>query len=175
MVVKMIFDGYGMEKYYQSHMESTAYFSRLVNYIVPQQNENETKLGLYPHTDKSFLTILHQNDVNGLEIQTKNGEWVDVDLSSFSNFLVMAGEGIMGWSNNRIDACDHRVTINSKEKRLSIGLFSYVKGIIKVPEEFVDEEHPLMYKPLDHIGLVHFFGSPEGHKQHRTLKAYSGL
>ncbi|KDP37380.1 hypothetical protein JCGZ_06834 [Jatropha curcas] len=175
MAVKMIFDGYGMEKNYQSHMELTTYFSRLVNYIIPQLNENETKLGLYPHTDKSFLTILHQNDVNGLEIQTKNGEWVDVDLSSSSNFLVMAGEGIMGWSNNRIDACDHRVTINRKEKRLSIGLFSYVKGIIKVPEEFVDEEHPLMYKPFDHIGLVHFFGTPEGHKQHRTLKAYSGL
>ncbi|XP_037491295.1 2-oxoglutarate-dependent dioxygenase AOP3 [Jatropha curcas] len=140
--------------------------------------ERTIKLGLYPASYGQkfpYHTILHQNDVNGWEIQTKNGEWVDVDLSSSSKFLVMAGEGIMGWSNNRIDACDHRVTINRKEKRLSIGLFSYVKGIIKVPEEFVDEEHPLMYKPFDHIGLVHFFGTPEVHKQHRTLKAYSGL
>ncbi|XP_037491297.1 probable 2-oxoglutarate-dependent dioxygenase AOP1 [Jatropha curcas] len=169
MVVKMIFDGYGMEKYYESHMESTTYFSRFLNYIVPQ--ENETKQGLHPHMDKSFLTILHQNDVSALQIKPKNGEWLDVHLAS-SDFLVLAGEGIMGWSNDRIDGCDHRVTIKSKEKRLSVGLFSFVKGIMQVPEEFVDDDHPLMYKPFDHIGLLHFFGTPEGHKQHHSLKAY---
>ncbi|KDP37370.1 hypothetical protein JCGZ_06824 [Jatropha curcas] len=174
MVVKMIFDGYGMEKYYESHMESTTYFSRFLNYIVPQENENETKQGLHPHMDKSFLTMLHQNDVSGLQIKPKNGEWLDVHLAS-SDFLVLAGEGIMGWSNDRIDGCDHRVTIKSKEKRFSVGLFSFDKGIMQVPKEFVDDDHPLMYKPFDHIGLLHFFGTPEGYKQHHSLKAYTGL
>ncbi|KDP24591.1 hypothetical protein JCGZ_25507 [Jatropha curcas] len=173
MVMKMILNGYGIEKYYEPHMESTTYSLRFINY---NPEENETNMFMVPHKDKSFLTILHQNDINGLEIKPKNGQWINVDLAP-SNFIVIAGEGIMGWSNDRIDACEHRVRMESREKRRTVGLFSYIKGITHVPQEFVDDDHPLMYKPFDHIGLLYFLASPEGHSTSlsHTMKAYAGL
>ncbi|XP_037491298.1 probable 2-oxoglutarate-dependent dioxygenase AOP1 [Jatropha curcas] len=140
---------------------------------------------MWPNGNNNFCKIVHSYTKTVEELHKmvvkmifdgygENGEWLDVHLAS-SDFLVLAGEGIMGWSNDRIDGCDHRVTIKSKEKRFSVGLFSFDKGIMQVPKEFVDDDHPLMYKPFDHIGLLHFFGTPEGYKQHHSLKAYTGL
>lgn len=68
------------------------------------------------------------------------------------------------------------MTMKFKETRYSLGLFSFIKGIIQVPEELIDEEeHPLKYKPFDHVGMLHFFATAEGRYHQRTLKAYCGL
>jgi len=86
----MVFDGYGVEqKHCDSLLESTKYMLRSFKYRVPQKDENN--LGLHAHTDTSFFTILHQNNVNGLQVKLKNGEWIDVDPSPFM-FLILAGD-----------------------------------------------------------------------------------
>ena len=54
------------------------------------------------------------------------------------------------WSNERIKACIHRVLLAENfETRYSLWLFSHNNKTICVPEELVDEEHPLHYKPLN--------------------------
>ena len=92
IVTRMVFENYGVEKYYDSHMEDTIYRPRLHKYR--EVDDKETKLGLPVHTDKSFTTILHQNHVLGLEIQTKDGQWIGFD-SSPSSFLFLAGDAFM--------------------------------------------------------------------------------
>lgn len=59
--------------------------------------------------------------------------------------------------------------------RYSLALFSFSDGIVQVPEELVDEQHPLKYKPFEHLGLLRFFGSDEGYKSQCPIKAYAGL
>lgn len=95
----MIFDSYGVSKYHDSHIEPIYYLLRVMKYREPRIEE--TKLGFYPHTDKSFTTLLYQNQINGLEVETKNGEWIDVKLSP-SSFAVIAGDAIMV-SENTLD------------------------------------------------------------------------
>ncbi|KAM7483698.1 hypothetical protein LguiB_008281 [Lonicera macranthoides] len=92
MVMTMVSESYGIEKYYESLLRSTSYLLRLIKYRGPK--EKERNVGIVPHTDKSFMSILHQRQVKGLEIKTKDGEWILVDPSP-SSFIVMAGDACM--------------------------------------------------------------------------------
>ena len=88
MVVRMVLESYGIEN--GSHIESASFLVRLLKSRVPKMNE--TNKAFPSHCDKSFISILHQNKVNGLEIQTKDGKWISHEPPSLQVFLVMAGE-----------------------------------------------------------------------------------
>ncbi|KAL6285806.1 hypothetical protein ACE6H2_010196 [Prunus campanulata] len=146
IIRRMILESLGLEKYLEEHLNSTDYLLRVMKYKAPQTNE--TKLGIPPHTDKNIVTILHQNQVDGLEVQSKDGKWINVKPSSDS-FIALIGESFHAWTNGRLHSPIHRVTMNGNEARYSTGLFSAPKEgyIIKAPDEVVDEEHPLLFKP----------------------------
>lgn len=93
MVVRMMFESYGLMKYYEEYIGSTNYLLRLLSHKAPEQVEPQ--LGFVSHTDKSFTTVLHQNHVNGLVVETKDGDWIDVDFSAPNSFVVMAGDALM--------------------------------------------------------------------------------
>ncbi|CAM8915567.1 unnamed protein product [Rhodiola kirilowii] len=171
LVVRMMCESYGVNEYYERHKETTNYLLRVMKYRGPK--ENETNAGLTPHTDKSFLTVLNQNQVNGLEVKTKDGEWICYQPFP-SYFVVMAGDAAMAWSNGRIHSPHHRVTIKSNNPRYTTGLFSYNQGIIEVPEKLVDAEHPRRFNAFDHYGLLRFFATPAGMTSPCTATAYCG-
>nr|GEY60105.1 probable 2-oxoglutarate-dependent dioxygenase AOP1 [Tanacetum cinerariifolium] len=88
-VRKMVFKSFGVEKYHESYNDSVTYLLRVMKYRPP--SANETKLGSISHTDKSFISILTQNQVEGLEVKTKDNKWIPVEYPPCS-FLVMAGD-----------------------------------------------------------------------------------
>ncbi|KAK7278944.1 hypothetical protein RJT34_23985 [Clitoria ternatea] len=172
IVKRMMFESYGMEiKKLEALLESTDYVLRGYKYRTPQVGE--TNVGVPSHTDTALLTILNQK-VEGLEVKLRNGEWSQVG-SSPSHYLVMGGDALMVWSNDRIRACEHRVMINSKIERYSMGLLSYAGNIMEPQKELVDEDHPLRYKPFDHYGYLRFFLSEEAIKSASRIKAYCGI
>lgn len=85
----MVLESLNLEKYLEEHMELTKYLIRVMKYRVPDKNESD--VGLRGHADKNILTILHQNEAGGLEMQNKDGEWISVKVSA-NCFVVMAGE-----------------------------------------------------------------------------------
>ncbi|XVF26673.1 hypothetical protein REPUB_Repub14bG0038000 [Reevesia pubescens] len=89
MVKRMILESLSLEKYMDEHMDSNYYLLRLMKYKGPETSE--AKLGLYGHTDKNIMTILYQNDVDGLQVRNKDGEWIHVKPSPGS-FIVMIGD-----------------------------------------------------------------------------------
>lgn len=92
MVLRMILESFGlMEKYYESHLENTSSVFRLMKYKVPPPSDGGTAIGLVPHTDKNSLTILFQNDVQGLDVLTKQGNWVQLEIPEGS-FTVIVGD-----------------------------------------------------------------------------------
>ncbi|KAK2998605.1 hypothetical protein RJ639_023452 [Escallonia herrerae] len=115
---------------------------------------SETNIGCGAHADMSFTTILHQN-----QIKTKDGEWIDVVPSTN---IVMTGYPFTVWSNGRVHAPVHQVVMKGDKTRYSVTLFSYGTGVIQPPEEFIDEEHPLKYKPFDNIESAVFFTKSKG-------------
>lgn len=93
LVKRMVFESYGVEKYYDSHIASTTYLLRGMKYRIPEMGEQN--IGAEAHTDKSFFTILHQNGVNGLEIKAKKDDhWIGLQFNP-NSFLVMAGDACL--------------------------------------------------------------------------------
>ena len=78
------------------NMESTAHSLVLLKYTEPKKTE--TNQGIPSHTDKHFTTIVHQNRVKGLEIKTKDGEWIGFDYSP-SSFLFLACDALQEGNN----------------------------------------------------------------------------
>ncbi|WCJ40696.1 2-oxoglutarate (2OG) and Fe(II)-dependent oxygenase superfamily protein [Euphorbia peplus] len=176
LVVKMLFESYELDKkYIESHIKSTDYLMQIHRY--ERSNQTDTNLGLMGHTDKSFLSILHQNHVNGLEIRLNDGEGdhrIFYEPSSHSSFMLLACDG---WSNDRIKTCYHRVMVEGQEIRYSVGLFGFIKGLTETPKKMVDEEHPLKYKPFDNQEYVAFYSSDTNPNKFEinNLKAFCGV
>jgi len=54
-------------------------------------------------------------------------------------------------------------------------MFAFNNGTLQVPEELIDHQHPLMYKPFDHLGLLRFYRTDTGYKSECPIKAYCGF
>lgn len=95
LVMRMLFESYGIESSYNSYYsESVEYMLRYLKYR-ERVDEKETTMGITPHTDKTFMSIIKQHYVKGLQIRTRDGVWIDVQPSNHSSFVVMAGDVLM--------------------------------------------------------------------------------
>ncbi|CAK9137917.1 unnamed protein product [Ilex paraguariensis] len=174
IVIRMLFESYSAEKYSDSHIESSTYLLRFLKYRAPEITE--TTMAFPSHTDKSFLTILYQNQVSGLEVRTRGGEWINVEFPP-SSFVVMAGDACKAWSNDRVLSPNHRVTMdmNGRETRYTIALFSFLRNMVQVPEELIDEDHPMQFKPFVHVDLLKFYDTGHGRRSQNILKDFCGV
>ncbi|KAI3761542.1 hypothetical protein L1987_51960 [Smallanthus sonchifolius] len=173
IVMKMIAESYGIEEHYESFSGSSSYLLKPTKYLHAQGDEKV--LGIMPHTDKCFMTYLHQDEVNGLEILSKDGEWIEVEYSP-SSFVVMAADALMAWTNGRIDAPTHRVMLRGDKDRYVLGLFTTIKDhIIQIPQELVDEHHPLQFQAFDNYKYMQFYYTPEGLNSECPIKTYCGI
>ncbi|KAK3439082.1 hypothetical protein EUGRSUZ_C03724 [Eucalyptus grandis] len=160
LVKKLVLGSLGVERYLESLAKSVGYNVRLLRYAAPGTKESK-KPGAVCHRDPNFVSILHQNHVNGLEVQTKEGCWFEVAPSSTTSFIVLAGESFYGWSNGRLHRPCHRVMMSGHEARYCIGVFSSVQGTIQCPDELVDDQHPWLFKPFDVAGLSRIYKTKE--------------
>ncbi|XVE63551.1 hypothetical protein DITRI_Ditri07aG0029300 [Diplodiscus trichospermus] len=171
-ILKMIFESFGMEeKHYDALVRDSTSILRVMKYRIPPREEEN--LGLVAHTDKNALTVLCQNEVQGLEIMTKDGHWVEVVVPRDA-FIVIVGDALKAWSNGRLVAVKHRVVMKAKKERYSFGLFSVPKegAMIEVPRELVDNEHPLLYRPFKFADYFSYFVS---NISDDALEIYAGL
>ena len=92
------------------------------NYYPPRpQRATALDYGIAPHTDYGCLTLLTSNETSGLEIQTRQGEWIPVSTGA-DEYVVNFGEMLAIWTANRVRSTLHRV-IGPKHPRYSTVLF----------------------------------------------------
>ncbi|KAL8458120.1 hypothetical protein ACS0TY_035851 [Phlomoides rotata] len=174
-VRKMVLESLGLEKYEVEHMDSSFSFVRFLKYEGP--GRDGSAIGLPSHTDDSIVTILYEvNDVRALQVQTKDGQLIAAEPSP-NSFFVMAGDTFNALTNGRVHTPHHQVTITGDKDRYSVGVFSRPKPgcIVKVPEELVDEDHPLLFKPFDHGEFVKYYQSQLVRGFKVGLKDYCGV
>lgn len=110
--------------FFDAAFREPMYTLRLAHYPpqdpVPRGQEEE--FGIAPHTDSTFMTLLAQNRVPGLELLTQDGRWLEAPVIPGS-FVVNSGELLKRWTNGRFLATPHRVVNRSGGERTSIPFF----------------------------------------------------
>ena len=104
-------------------------FARLNHYPLDDLLEPETAailtplgdVALHHHSDAGALTVLLQDDVGGLQVETGAG-WVDVTPIDGA-LVVNVGDMMQIWSNDRYQAAVHRVRSMAGRPRYSIPFF----------------------------------------------------
>eukprot|EP01018_Ginkgo_biloba_P009719 Gb_34416 [translate_table: standard] len=105
--------------YFKEHCTDNTAFLRLNHY--PSCPMPSQILGLISHTDSDFLTILHQDEVCGLQIM-KDGKWVSVKPKP-NTLIVNIGDLLQAWSNDVYKSVEHRAVVNSDKQRMSLAYF----------------------------------------------------
>ncbi|RZS27451.1 hypothetical protein BHM03_00060917, partial [Ensete ventricosum] len=201
MVRRMLLESLGVVKHFDRQNSELAYGLRMAKY--GPLTAQEATVSLPPHVDVTTVTLVVQHKVGGLEVVTADGEWLAVPPSPIS-YTVLIGQAMQvscmhstrnpfqlwydttcdrlscvpqGWSNGRLRAKLHRVMVGGEESRYSAIFTSSPKDdvMMQVPEELVDEEHPLMYKPFSFPSFLNFTYSEEDLKSNDSLKAYCGV
>lgn len=96
---------------------------RILRYPPHPNDAQFNQLGAGAHTDWGWITLLSQDSLGGLEVETASGEWVRVDPVP-GTFVVNLGDLVRRWTNGKYHSSLHRVMNNrSGQNRHSIVLF----------------------------------------------------
>jgi isopenicillin N synthase-like dioxygenase len=94
---------------------------RLLHYPAPSRG-SDPQTGAGAHTDYGALTLLATDDVGGLEVRTRAGQWVEAPVVPGA-FIVNIGDCLMRWTNDVYVSTPHRVVNRSARERYSIAFF----------------------------------------------------
>ncbi|XP_037495115.1 2-oxoglutarate-dependent dioxygenase AOP2-like [Jatropha curcas] len=161
IIQKMIIDSYGLKEKLGLIME-TKTLLRMMKYKAPPSGEYMD--GLKAHTEKPMCTLLFEDQVSGLEIETKDGHWIQLSPSTTNFFFFIVGDPLMAWSDGKLHAVKLRVMMKGDKDRYSFGAFAVpVEGtIIKPPKELDDGNHPQLLKEFDYMDFIIFSYSKGG-------------
>ncbi|EFJ32850.1 2-oxoacid-dependent dioxygenase [Selaginella moellendorffii] len=81
-------------------------------------------LGVSRHKDQGALTVLVQDEVGGLEVRRKDGEWIRVTPRKDA-FVINVGDLMQVWSNDLYHSVEHRVVVNENRDRFSSPYFMF--------------------------------------------------
>ena len=95
-------------------------FLRLLHY--PPQRQEEGLFGSAPHTDYGFITLLAQDEVGGLEVRNRAGDWISAPPVE-NSFIMNVGDILARWTNDLFVSTPHRVLNHSGRERYSQPFF----------------------------------------------------
>ncbi|XP_022991453.1 gibberellin 20-oxidase-like protein isoform X1 [Cucurbita maxima] len=155
-VVKLLLNILGdniENKFYDSEFSNCNAYIRINGFTPRGMNEEEEELEVFKkHTDLSYVTIVFQNDIRGLQMRLKGGDWMDVRPSEDNNLVVNIGDFMEAWSNGRLRSAVHRVVLRKNNmKRFSMAFFLTPKDDDKeiyAPSEIVGEGKSRLYRPF---------------------------
>jgi isopenicillin N synthase-like dioxygenase len=121
---------------------------RLLHYP-PRDPALDGQFGIGPHTDYGYCTYLAQAKKPGLEILTRDGDWIEAPALE-GHFLVNNADMCRRWTNDRWRSAPHRVINKTGEVRYSIPLFFGTRPDVRLEclPSCQSEENPPKYKPM---------------------------
>jgi isopenicillin N synthase-like dioxygenase len=108
--------------YFIRHMDRPVSRAAAVWYPPQVPDLGDQQFGVSPHTDYGTLTLVQQDAVGGLQVRSRNGEWVTAPPIEDA-FVVNVGDLLARWTNDRFQSTPHRVVNSSGQERISLAMF----------------------------------------------------
>jgi isopenicillin N synthase-like dioxygenase len=130
-----------------------SYFLRLLHYPPVSATLQPGQLRAGEHTDYGSITLLLQDSVAGLEVRSRQGDWIAAPPIP-GTVVVNVGDALQRWTNNRLSSTPHRVVVPSGEderrSRYSVALFCDPNPEVKLSclESCYSPEDPCRYAPI---------------------------
>ncbi|KAM6560676.1 hypothetical protein CsatA_029915 [Cannabis sativa] len=125
------------------------------NYYPPCMQPN-LALGTGAHCDPTSLTILHQDQVAGLQV-FHNNKWLSVPPLKAA-LVINIGDTFMALSNGKYKSSLHRAVVNKYKERKSMAFFLCPKEdkVVRPPKELLLGEETRLYPNFTWSELLHF-------------------
>lgn len=137
------------ENYFDKHIHNGNSILRAIHYP-PITREPKSAIRAEQHEDINLITLLVGASADGLQILTKQDEWVGV-TSLPEQIVVNVGDMLQRLTNNRLKSTTHRVVNPARENwhtsRFSIPFFLHPKGEMDLAclDSCIDASHPKAY------------------------------
>lgn len=137
------------ENYFDKHIHNGNSILRAIHYP-PITREPKSAIRAEQHEDINLITLLVGASADGLQILTKQNEWVGV-TSLPEQIVVNVGDMLQRLTNNRLKSTTHRVVNPARENwhtsRFSIPFFLHPKGQMDLAclDSCIDASHPKAY------------------------------
>ncbi|KAE7998369.1 hypothetical protein FH972_002921 [Carpinus fangiana] len=140
--------------HYRKYFEDGSSIMRC-NYYPPCKNSGLT-LGTGPHCDPTSLTILHQDQVGGLEVYADE-KWQAIRPRPDA-LVINIGDTFMALCNGRYKSCLHRAVVNRDKERRSLVFFVCPKEdkVVRPPQDLVCREGPRKYPDFTWSDLLEY-------------------
>ncbi|HEY0058867.1 MAG TPA: 2-oxoglutarate and iron-dependent oxygenase domain-containing protein [Flavisolibacter sp.] len=138
------------EAYFDEYVHNGNSILRAIHYP-PISNEPKSAIRAEQHEDINLITLLVGASADGLQILTKQNEWVGV-TSLPEQIVVNVGDMLQRLTNNRLRSTTHRVVNPPRElwgtSRYSIPFFLHPKGTMSLAclEGCVTDDTPKAYE-----------------------------
>ena len=137
------------EYYFDNYVYNGNSILRSIHYP-PITSEPKSAIRAEQHEDINLITLLVGASADGLQILTKQNEWVGV-TSLPEQIVVNVGDMLQRLTNNKLRSTTHRVVNPARElwhtSRFSIPFFLHPKSSMSLQclQSCVDEQHPKGY------------------------------
>lgn len=134
------------EDFFAQHLDSPIATLRMLRYPASAGQIDREDGGAGAHTDYGNVTLLATDKVAGLQVLTRQGQWIDAPHVPGA-FVCNIGDCLMRWSNDTYVSTPHRVRPPEQE-RYSIAFFLEVNpDSIVDPRDVIPGEAP-KYEPI---------------------------
>ncbi|MFI5024781.1 MAG: isopenicillin N synthase family dioxygenase [Alphaproteobacteria bacterium] len=121
----------------------------LIHYPAQAATAPEDEYGIRPHADATSFTILAQDEVGGLQVESPRGGWIEAAPIP-GTFVVNIGDMMARWTNDRFASTKHRVFNRSGRERYSLPFFGIpdFDAVVECVATCKEAGNPAKYPPL---------------------------
>jgi isopenicillin N synthase-like dioxygenase len=140
------------EDYFETEVHNGNSILRAIHYP-PITQEPKSAIRAEQHEDINLITLLVGASAGGLQILSKQNQWVDA-VSSPDQIVVNVGDMLQRLTNNKLKSTTHRVINPPRElwhtSRFSIPFFLHPKSEMSLSclKSCIDKDHPVAYPDI---------------------------